>query len=182
MSDRLELEEIKEITGRLVSLYVSGEVDGLYFIYAKSLRQREGAAPFIFYEGPPTANGRPGIHHIFARTIKDLICRFRVMDGRQVTRERFQHQIHHRLAVGHCVVLRPAHGLDVVVEVPRAFGEVRQVPVRQQQAAALRVALGQLDEIGADGVADAADAVGVVRIQAEVRRGGGQGARQEDGP
>ena len=42
--------------------------------------------PFVFYEGPPTANGRPGIHHVFARSIKDLICRFRVMQGRQVTR------------------------------------------------------------------------------------------------
>ena len=40
----------------------------------------------MFYEGPPTANGRPGIHHVFARSIKDLICRFRVMQGRQVTR------------------------------------------------------------------------------------------------
>jgi isoleucyl-tRNA synthetase len=37
--------------------------------------------PFVFYEGPPTANGRPGIHHVFARSIKDLICRFRVMQG-----------------------------------------------------------------------------------------------------
>ena len=42
--------------------------------------------PFIFYEGPPTANGRPGLHHILSRTIKDLVCRFRTMQGRQVTR------------------------------------------------------------------------------------------------
>lgn len=48
-------------------------------------RTREGT-PFVFYEGPPTANGRPGIHHVFSRTIKDLICRFRVMQGRAVTR------------------------------------------------------------------------------------------------
>ncbi len=46
---------------------------------------REGA-PFVFFEGPPTANGKPGIHHVFARTIKDLICRFRAMQGRSVTR------------------------------------------------------------------------------------------------
>lgn len=45
-----------------------------------------GGDPFVFYEGPPTANGRPGIHHVFSRTIKDLICRFRVMQGRAVTR------------------------------------------------------------------------------------------------
>jgi isoleucyl-tRNA synthetase len=42
--------------------------------------------PFVFFEGPPTANGRPGIHHVFSRTIKDLFCRFRVMQGRSVTR------------------------------------------------------------------------------------------------
>ena len=41
---------------------------------------------FVFYEGPPTANGRPGIHHVFARTIKDLICRYQAMQGKQVTR------------------------------------------------------------------------------------------------
>ena len=41
---------------------------------------------FVFYEGPPTANGRPGIHHVFSRTIKDLFCRYRVMQGRAVTR------------------------------------------------------------------------------------------------
>ncbi|HEX7024843.1 MAG TPA: isoleucine--tRNA ligase, partial [Gemmatimonadales bacterium] len=45
-----------------------------------------GNPPFVFYEGPPTANGRPGIHHVFSRTIKDLFCRFRVMQGRSVTR------------------------------------------------------------------------------------------------
>ena len=42
--------------------------------------------PFVFFEGPPTANGRPGIHHVFSRTIKDLFCRFRSMQGRAVTR------------------------------------------------------------------------------------------------
>jgi isoleucyl-tRNA synthetase len=42
--------------------------------------------PYVFYEGPPTANGRPGIHHVFSRTIKDLICRFHSMQGQSVTR------------------------------------------------------------------------------------------------
>ncbi len=46
---------------------------------------REGP-PFVFFEGPPTANGKPGIHHVFARTIKDLICRFQAMQGKSVTR------------------------------------------------------------------------------------------------
>ena len=42
--------------------------------------------PFIFFEGPPTANGRPGIHHVFSRTLKDLICRYHAMLGQGVTR------------------------------------------------------------------------------------------------
>src|SRR6056297_1502101 len=42
--------------------------------------------PWVFYEGPPTANGRPGLHHIISRTIKDLFCRYHTMQGRQVTR------------------------------------------------------------------------------------------------
>jgi isoleucyl-tRNA synthetase len=46
-----------------------------------------GGTPFVFFEGPPTANGRPGIHHVFARTIKDLICRYQTMRGRSVTRK-----------------------------------------------------------------------------------------------
>ena len=46
---------------------------------------RDGV-PFVFFEGPPTANGRPGIHHVFSRAIKDLICRFQAMHGRPVTR------------------------------------------------------------------------------------------------
>ena len=47
---------------------------------------RKDDPPFVFFEGPPTANGRPGIHHVFSRTIKDLFCRFRSMQGRAVTR------------------------------------------------------------------------------------------------
>jgi isoleucyl-tRNA synthetase len=47
---------------------------------------RKDGKPFVFYEGPPTANGRPGIHHVFSRTIKDLFPRFRVMQGHSVTR------------------------------------------------------------------------------------------------
>ncbi len=49
--------------------------------------QTAAGTPFVFYEGPPTANGRPGIHHVFARTVKDLVCRFWVMQGRRVTRK-----------------------------------------------------------------------------------------------
>ncbi|MFN2326620.1 MAG: isoleucine--tRNA ligase, partial [Gemmatimonadales bacterium] len=55
-------------------------------LFQRVQAQGAGGTPFVFYEGPPTANGRPGIHHVFSRTIKDLICRFRVMQGHEVTR------------------------------------------------------------------------------------------------
>ena len=55
-------------------------------LFEQTLEQTKNGEPFVFYEGPPTANGRPGIHHVFARTIKDLVCRFRALQGRQVTR------------------------------------------------------------------------------------------------
>jgi len=55
-------------------------------LFRQTLEATRDGEPFVFYEGPPTANGRPGIHHVFARTIKDLICRFRTMSGRSVVR------------------------------------------------------------------------------------------------
>jgi len=55
-------------------------------LFARTQELTRDGAPFVFFEGPPTANGRPGIHHVFARTIKDLFCRFRAMQGRSVTR------------------------------------------------------------------------------------------------
>jgi isoleucyl-tRNA synthetase len=55
-------------------------------LFQRSQEAVRDGVPFVFYEGPPTANGRPGIHHVFSRTIKDLICRFQSMQGRPVTR------------------------------------------------------------------------------------------------
>ena len=55
--------------------------------FRKSLEQRKDARPFIFYEGPPSANGMPGIHHVMARTIKDVFCRFKTMEGYYVERK-----------------------------------------------------------------------------------------------
>lgn len=55
--------------------------------FSKSLEVREGAADFVFYEGPPSANGTPGIHHVMARTIKDLFCRYKTMQGFKVNRK-----------------------------------------------------------------------------------------------
>ena len=55
-------------------------------LFQRTLDHTRGGEPFVFYEGPPTANGRPGIHHVFSRTIKDLICRFHAMQGKSITR------------------------------------------------------------------------------------------------
>lgn len=55
-------------------------------LFEQTLAATEKGPPFVFFEGPPTANGKPGIHHVFARTIKDLICRFQAMQGKSVTR------------------------------------------------------------------------------------------------
>ena len=72
-------------------------------LFARTMERTRQGRPFVFYEGPPTANGRPGIHHVFARTIKDLVCRFRTMQGRQVTR----------------IAGWDTHGLPVEIEVER---------------------------------------------------------------
>ena len=56
-------------------------------IFKKSLDQRADAPTFIFYEGPPSANGIPGIHHVMARTIKDIFCRYKTQKGFLVKRK-----------------------------------------------------------------------------------------------
>jgi len=55
--------------------------------FEKSISIRDGAIPFVFYEGPPSANGLPGIHHVISRTLKDLVCRYKTMKGFQVKRK-----------------------------------------------------------------------------------------------
>jgi isoleucyl-tRNA synthetase len=75
-------------------------------LFARTLAARAGAESFVFFEGPPTANGRPGIHHVFARTIKDLFCRHRAMKGYLV----------HRKAGW------DTHGLPVEIEVEKRLG------------------------------------------------------------
>ncbi len=55
--------------------------------FEKSVELREGKTPFVFYEGPPSANGMPGIHHVISRTLKDLVCRYKTMQGFQVKRK-----------------------------------------------------------------------------------------------
>ena len=56
-------------------------------VFSRSMAEREGCPSFVFYEGPPSANGMPGIHHVMARTIKDTFCRFKTMKGYQVKRK-----------------------------------------------------------------------------------------------
>ncbi|MGN6398891.1 MAG: isoleucine--tRNA ligase, partial [Flavisolibacter sp.] len=55
--------------------------------FQKSIEIRDGAQPFVFYEGPPSANGMPGIHHVISRTLKDLVCRYKTMQGFKVQRK-----------------------------------------------------------------------------------------------
>lgn len=75
-------------------------------LFHQSLAARDGAPEFVFFEGPPTANGRPGIHHVFSRTLKDLFCRHRAMRGFHVSRKAGW----------------DTHGLPVEIEVEKALG------------------------------------------------------------
>ena len=56
-------------------------------VFARTMSEREGCPSFVFFEGPPSANGKPGIHHVLARTIKDIFCRYKTMQGFQVKRK-----------------------------------------------------------------------------------------------
>ncbi|HHZ12694.1 MAG TPA: isoleucine--tRNA ligase [Clostridiales bacterium] len=75
-------------------------------ILQKSIDSREGKESFLFYEGPPTANGNPGIHHVISRTIKDTVCRYKTMTGYQVKRKAGW----------------DTHGLPVEIEVEKQLG------------------------------------------------------------
>jgi len=83
------MEKFKSLSSRPVSeneKSISAFWDEIK-ILDKSIELREGSKPFIFYEGPPTANGRPGIHHVISRTLKDSVCRYKTMKGYQVKRK-----------------------------------------------------------------------------------------------
>ncbi|HRP60614.1 MAG TPA: class I tRNA ligase family protein, partial [Vicingus sp.] len=56
-------------------------------VFEQSVTIREGKQPFVFFEGPPSANGLPGIHHVMARAIKDIFCRYKTLKGYQVKRK-----------------------------------------------------------------------------------------------
>ena len=75
-------------------------------IFEKCLSTRDESKPFTFYEGPPTANGKPGIHHVISRTLKDLVCRYKTMQGFKVNRKAGW----------------DTHGLPVEIEVEKSLG------------------------------------------------------------
>lgn len=75
-------------------------------LFRRTLDANADGEPFVFYEGPPTANGRPGLHHIISRTIKDLVCRHRSLEGRSVTR----------------IAGWDTHGLPVEIEAEKKLG------------------------------------------------------------
>lgn len=93
-------------------------------LFEQTQAARSGGKPFVFFEGPPTANGRPGIHHVFARTIKDLFCRHRTMQGRFVPRKAGW----------------DTHGLPVEIEVEKEL--------QREEAARLGVDPSELAKLG----------------------------------
>lgn len=100
-----KFKEIKQLN------YPNNEVEILKWwkdnqIFEKSLKSREDGIPFTFFEGPPTANGKPGIHHVMARTVKDLFCRYKTLKGFRVERKAGW----------------DTHGLPVEIEVEKALG------------------------------------------------------------
>lgn len=100
-----KFREIKQLS------YPNAEVEilnwwGKNAIFKKSVDTRDDGIPFTFYEGPPTANGKPGIHHVMARTVKDLFCRYKTLKGFKVERKAGW----------------DTHGLPVEIEVEKALG------------------------------------------------------------
>jgi isoleucyl-tRNA synthetase len=89
---------------------------GKHRVFERSIEDRKEAEPWVFYEGPPTANGRPGLHHVWARVYKDLFCRYRTMRGFAVPRKAGW----------------DTHGLPVEVEVEKQLGitDKRQIEER----------------------------------------------------
>ena len=75
-------------------------------VFEKSVESRSKDNTYAFYEGPPTANGKPGIHHVISRTLKDIICRYKTMQGFRVERKAGW----------------DTHGLPVEIEVEKSIG------------------------------------------------------------
>ena len=93
-------------------------------LFGQTQKASASGTPFVFLEGPPTANGKPGIHHVFARTIKDMICRYHVMQGRRVTRKAGW----------------DTHGLPVEIEVEKELGITSKTEIGDHAGAKVSVA------------------------------------------
>ncbi len=109
-----KFKEIKQIQ------YAKTELDILDWwkendIFTQSVATRQDGIPFTFYEGPPTANGRPGIHHVLSRTVKDLFCRYKTLKGFKVDRKAGW----------------DTHGLPVEIEVEKELGLQGRAQVEQ---------------------------------------------------
>ncbi len=103
------MKTFKELTEKISYPAIEQEIHAFWKehgVFDLSISTREGKPGFTFYEGPPTANGRPGIHHLMSRTLKDLVCRYKTMRGYQV----------HRKAGW------DTHGLPVEIEVEKQLG------------------------------------------------------------
>ena len=98
--DPLPTTDLNELERQLIETW---REEGLF---QQTLDSSKSGTPFVFYEGPPTANGRPGIHHVFARTIKDMVCRFHTMLGESVTR----------------IAGWDTHGLPVEIQIEKELG------------------------------------------------------------
>lgn len=96
----VDFADFKKIEEEVLNLWQKNK------IFEKSVDNRPRKRPFVFYEGPPTANGKPGIHHVLARSFKDLICRYKTMRGFRVERKAGW----------------DTHGLPVEIEVEKALG------------------------------------------------------------
>lgn len=99
----------KRLTDKTSHLEIETEVRSYWEqngIFEKSITSRSGYPVFTFYEGPPTANGKPGIHHVVSRTLKDLVCRYKTMRGYKVNRKAGW----------------DTHGLPVEIEVEKKLG------------------------------------------------------------
>ncbi len=99
----------KQYSGKVNYLEIEEKILKLWDekkIFEKSISTRDASKPFTFYEGPPTANGKPGIHHVISRTLKDLVCRYKTIKGFRVNRKAGW----------------DTHGLPVEIEVEKTLG------------------------------------------------------------
>ena len=113
--------DLSDVNKEILKKWQDGDV------FHKSLEIREGHPSFVFYEGPPSANGMPGIHHVIARSIKDIFCRYKTMKGFKVNRKAGW----------------DTHGLPVELGVEKALGITKEdigkkIPVAEYNAACRR--------------------------------------------